>query len=86
MTIIIDISPETEKLLQAEWGDLNQAAREALVIESYRQGKLSLGQCSQILGKNIYETEAFFRSRRVELPLTQEDIDRDQACLDRILK
>jgi len=73
MTVIIDISPETEKLLQAEWGDLNQAVREALVIESYRQGKLSLGQCSQILGKNLYETEAFFRSRRVELPLTQDE-------------
>jgi predicted HTH domain antitoxin len=86
MTVIIDISPENEKLLQAEWGDLNQAAREALVIESYRQGKLSLGLCSQILGINLYETEAFFRSRRVELPLTQEDIDRDRACLDRILK
>jgi len=86
MTVIIDISPENEKLLQAEWGDLNQAAREALVIESYRQGKLSLGQCSQVLGKNLYETEAFFRSRRVELPFTQEDFDRDRACLDRILK
>jgi predicted HTH domain antitoxin len=86
MTVIIDISPETEKILQAEWGDLNQAAREALIIESYRQGKLSLGQCSQILGKNLFDTEAFFRSRRVELPLTKQDIERDRECLERILK
>jgi len=86
MVVIIDISPETEKLLQAEWGDLNQAAREALVIESYRQGKLSLGQCSQIFSKSLFETENFFRSRRVELPLTQQDIEGDRACLERILK
>jgi predicted HTH domain antitoxin len=86
MTVIIDISPESENLLKAEWGDLNLAAQEALVIESYRQGKLSLGQCSKILGKNLYETEAFFRSRSVELPITQEDVNRDQENLKRILK
>jgi predicted HTH domain antitoxin len=86
MALIIDISPENEKLLQAEWGDLNQAAREALIIESYRQSKLSIGQCSQILGKNLFETEAFFRSRHVELPLTKEDIEQDKTCLERILK
>jgi predicted HTH domain antitoxin len=86
MTLVIDISPETEKLLQAEWGDLRQAAREALVIESYRQGKLSLGQCSEILGKTHLETEAFFRSRAVELPLTAEDVSRDQTCLESLLK
>ena len=34
MTVVIDISAETEKLLRAEWGDLNRAAGEALVIES----------------------------------------------------
>ena len=86
MSLVIDINPETEKLLQAEWGDLNKAAREALIIESYRQGKLSLGQCSEIFGKSILETEAFFRSRSVDLPLTAEDIDRDRECLERMLK
>lgn len=86
MTVVIDISPETEKLLQAEWGDLNLAAREALVIESYRQGKLSLGQCSEVFGKTLLETEVFFRSRGVELPLTADDLRRDRAFLGSILK
>ena len=86
MSVVIDITPETEKLLQAEWGDLNKAAREALIIESYRQGKLSRGQCSEIFGLSLLEMEAFFHSRGVELPLTAEDIDRDRACLERMLK
>ncbi|MCC6123623.1 MAG: UPF0175 family protein [Pirellulales bacterium] len=86
MSVVIDITPETEKLLQAEWGDLNKAAREALIIESYRQGKLSLGQCSEIMGKSLLETEAFFHSRSVDLPLTGEEINRDRKCVERILK
>lgn len=86
MTVVIDIPAETERLLQAEWGDLNRAAREALVIESYRQGKLSLGQCSEIFGKSVLETEAFFRSRGVDLPMTADDLERDRAFLQSILK
>jgi len=86
MAVVIDISAEAEGLLQAEWGDLNRAAREALVIESYRQGKLSLGQSGEILGVSLLETEEFFRRRGVELPMTPEDVDRDQACLEGILK
>jgi predicted HTH domain antitoxin len=86
MSVVIEITPETERLLLAEWGDLNKAARDALIIESYRQGKLSLGQCSEIFEKSILETEAFFRSRGIDLPLTAEDINRDRACLERILK
>ena len=86
MSVVLDITPETEKLLQAEWGDLNKAAREALIIESYRQGKLSVGQCSEIFGMSVLETEAFFHSRGVDLPLTVEDINRDRECLERMLK
>ena len=86
MTVVIDIPAETEKLLKAEWGDLNRAAREALVIESYRQGKLSLGQCSEIFGLPLLETEAFFRSRGVDLPMTADDVERDGAFVERTLK
>jgi predicted HTH domain antitoxin len=86
MSVVIDITPETERLLTAEWGDINKAAREALIIESYRQGKLSLGQCTEILGLSVFETETFFRSRGIDLFLTAEDINRDRACLERILK
>jgi predicted HTH domain antitoxin len=86
MAVSIDISPELEKLLKAEWGDLNQAATEALAIESYRQGKLSLGQCSEVLGLSVMETEAFLRSRGVDLGLTVQDLQRDHDTLKRILE
>jgi len=86
MAVLIDISPEAEKLLKAEWGDLSQAAREALAIESYRQGKLSVGQCGEVLGLSFAETEAFLRSRGVDLGMTLEDVQRDQQCLRGLLK
>jgi predicted HTH domain antitoxin len=86
MAVLIEISAEAEKLLKAEWGDLSQAAREALAIESYRQGKLSIGQCSEVLGLSLVETEAFLRSRGVDLGLTLQDFQRDQECLKKVLK
>lgn len=86
MAILIEISAEAEKLLKAEWGDLSQAVREALAIESYRQGKLSIGQCSEVLGLSLVETEDFLRSRGVDLGLTLQDFQHDQDCLKRMLK
>jgi predicted HTH domain antitoxin len=85
MTVVIEMTPEAEELLRAEWGDLNRAAREALVIESYRQAKLSLGQCSSLLGLSVVETEAFFRDRCVAIGLTMQDVDDDVARLKRIV-
>ncbi len=85
MTVSIELSAEAEKLLKAEWGDLSQAAWEALVIESYRQGKLSIGQCSEILGMSLVATEAFLRGRGVDLGLTARDIEEDVDRLKRIL-
>ena len=86
MAVTINMSAEIEELLRAEWGDLGRAAQEALVIESYRQGKLSIGQCGEILGRSLAETEAFLRSRGVDLGLTLQDIQRDQACLRETLR
>ena len=86
MAVLIEISAEAERLLKAEWGDLGQAAREALAIESYRQGKLSIGQCGEVLGLSLVETEAFLRGRGVDLGLTLQDFQHDQDCLNRVLK
>ncbi len=86
MAVTIDISAEAETLLKREWSDLNRAARDALVIESYRQGKLSLGQCSEILGTSFAETEAFLRSRGVDLGVTMQDVEDDLNCLRKALK
>jgi predicted HTH domain antitoxin len=86
MSVLIEISAEAERLLKAEWGDLSQAAREALAIESYRQAKLSLGQCAEVLGLSLVETEAFLRSRGVALGLTMQDFQLDEECLNRVLR
>jgi predicted HTH domain antitoxin len=86
VAVTLNISPEAERLLKAEWGDLGQAAQEALVIESYRRGKLSIGQCSEILGASLAETEMFLRTHGVDLGLTAEDVQRDYDRLKGIVK
>ena len=86
MVVLIEMSAEAEKVLKAEWGDLNRAAREALAIESYRQGKLSIGQCGEVLGLSLAETEAFLRSRGVDLGLTVHDLQHDEECLKGLLR
>jgi predicted HTH domain antitoxin len=85
MTVVIEMTPEAEELLRAEWGDLNRAAQEALAIESYRQAKLSLGQCGSLLGLSVLETEAFFRGRGVDLGLMMQDVDDDVVRLKGIV-
>jgi predicted HTH domain antitoxin len=85
MAVLINMSLEAERLLKAEWGDLSQAAREALAIESYRQGKLSVGQCAEVLGLSFAQTEVFLRSRGVDLAMTIDDLRSDQEGLKRIL-
>ena len=42
MHVNINISQEVEAVLRREWGDLDQAAKDALLIESYRAGYAAL--------------------------------------------
>jgi predicted HTH domain antitoxin len=50
MAITIQFPGQVEDTLRANWGDLDQAAKEALIIESYRQAKISLGDVARGLG------------------------------------
>lgn len=81
MQIEIDISKDLADALRGEWGDLSLAAREALAIESYRRGKISLGMLAEMLGLGVIEADEWLARHNVPLNYSPEDLDADRRDL-----
>jgi predicted HTH domain antitoxin len=81
MAVIIDIPKRIEDALRAEWGDLEQAARDALLIESYRSGKISIGFLAESLGIGVIEADRWLAERGVPLNYSAEDLEADRKTL-----
>ena len=77
MSVTIDISKPAEDALRAEWGDLEQAAKEALLVESYRVGKISVGFLAEALGMGVIEADKWLLARGVSLNYSLEDFRAD---------
>jgi predicted HTH domain antitoxin len=83
-TVVVD--DELAALLEREQ-PLDQAAREALVMDLFRRGKVSTGKAGELLG---LERMAFVR-RAAELGVpvyltTEEEWEREKATIDSWLK
>ncbi|MGH9323476.1 MAG: UPF0175 family protein [Vicinamibacteria bacterium] len=66
------------KRLEGKWGDLSQAAREAIAIEGYRSGALSQNQVQRLLGlASRWDVDAILKRAGVYLEYTEEDLDRE---------
>lgn len=81
MHLNIEIPAHVEALLQKEWGDLSRAAQEALAIESYRTGKISLGVLAEMLGMGVIQADDWLAHRNVPLQVTTEDLEADRRDL-----
>ncbi len=86
MSVIITLPNKIEKQLQDKWGnDLPRKAVEALAVEGYRLGVLSIGQISEMLSLSLNETDGFLKVRGVFAIESIEEIDTDQSVLEKIL-
>jgi hypothetical protein len=84
--IQIQLSSEIEDLLRRDLGDLDRTATEALLLQVFREGKLTHYELSQALGLDRFETNAFLKRNGVyEGSLTPHDLDADRSTLDRVL-
>ncbi len=83
MTVQINIPKEAEAALRGAWGnDLDRAALEALIIEGYRTGKLSLGQVAELLGlETRFQAQAWLGQRKVPMNYDLEELERDRRTL-----
>lgn len=87
MSITLELDSEAQQALEKAFGEeLNRAAIEALAIEGYRLGKLSMHQVQELLGfEDRWETQDWLGGRGVSLSYTLEDLESDRATLDRVL-
>ena len=78
MKIAVEIPEDIAERLEGKWGDLSEAAREAIAIEGYRSGALSQSQVQRLLGLALrWEVDAVLKRAGVYLEYTEEDLDRE---------
>jgi hypothetical protein len=87
MAVCFDLPPDIEHMLRQSLGDLDQAAKEAALVELYRHQKLSQFQLAQALGLSRLEAEELLKRHHVteDLP-TPSEIEQDVQALRRLLQ
>jgi predicted HTH domain antitoxin len=86
MRISFDIPQNIADQLRAELGySLEQSAKEALVVEAYRRGILSIGTLAELLGMGVIEADRWLADRRVPLNYTLDDLQADRQTLSELL-
>lgn len=87
MTVTVHISENTEAAFHRAFGEnLDRAALEAMCIEGYRSGKLSLGEVAVALGlETTVVALEWLGNRGVSLNYSLEDFEADRENLSRVL-
>lgn len=85
MSVTIELPEEIEQQLETEWGDLPRRALEAVALEGYRSGALTLAQLRRMLGfATRMEADAFLKQRGLYLEYTEADLERDRETHRRL--
>src|SRR5437899_11886080 len=81
MAVSFELPRDIEKSLREEVGDLGQAAKEALLVELYRQEKLTHHELATALGLSSMETDGVLKRHEVFLEQSAEDVAREADSL-----
>jgi predicted HTH domain antitoxin len=86
MALTIQLPAEIEQNLRRELGNLDRAGKEAMLIELYRQDKLTHYELSQALGLDRFETDGLLKKYNVtEDLLTVEELADDLQLLTQVV-
>ncbi len=86
MSLEIALPQHIEQHLQTEWGnEFPRRAAEALAIEGYRTGVLSLGEVAEMLSLAINEADGFLKVRGIFAIDNLEEIEADTETLEELL-
>ena len=74
MAVTIELPADVEERLRAASPDLDAEAKEAMLVELYRQDKLSHYELSQALSLDRFETDGVLKRHNVteDLPTAEE--------------
>lgn len=86
MPLILEIPDSWKGPLGLDTADAAGRAREMLVIESYREGKLSRGQAAELLGLGFHETEALLKRYGANQQVTWEESERSVESLKSLME
>jgi predicted HTH domain antitoxin len=82
MAVTIELPIEIERELRRDIANLDQAAKEAMLIELYRQDKLTHHQLAAALDLDRFETEAVLKKHNVTEDFPTDD--EYERALDRL--
>lgn len=78
MTITLNVPEDIARHLASQGQDISRAALELMVIEAYREHKLTTEQVHRLLGfESRYELDGFLKAHAVWLDYTTDDLDRE---------
>lgn len=82
MNVAIEIPDEIGRALAARGTDVTRAVLEAVAVEAYRSGAITLAQVQQMLGLGSrWETESFLRRAEAYHDYTMDDLNRDITAI-----
>jgi predicted HTH domain antitoxin len=86
MSITFTLPASVESDLRVQFGDLDEVAKEAALVELYRQQKLSHGQLAESLGISRDEANAVLKRHNVtEDALTIREFDQQMEQLRKLV-
>jgi predicted HTH domain antitoxin len=86
MSLILNLPSTAEHAFRDAWGDqIDRKGLEALTLEGYREGKLSLGKIAELLGlATNHEADRWLAERGVALNYSADDFRKDCQTIDRL--
>jgi hypothetical protein len=75
MAVCVELPADLEQRLREETPDFESHAKEAMLVELYRQDKLTHYELSQALGLDRFETDGVLKRHKVteDLPTAEEE-------------
>ncbi len=87
IAITVELPKSIAENLGISKKDLSRAALEAIALEGYRSDCLTGFQVMEMLGlETRLELDAFLKAHRIDLEYSFEDLEREHADLDFLLK
>jgi hypothetical protein len=85
MNIVIAIPDRLANRLSENGSDLGRQALEALVLENFRAGRITMLEVRDALGFEVLDqVNAFLKARGAYEPYTLEDVDRQVETLAKL--